>query len=182
MTRFGMEVVLAHPEGYEIMPEVEAVAARNAAASGGSFSKTGSMATAFEGADIVYPKSWAPFAAMQKRTELYGRCDMDGIAALEKELLAQNAAFKEWECTPALMDLTRDRRALYMHCLPADITGVSCTQGEVAAAVFDRYRDPLYQQAAFKPYVIAAMIFLARFSDPGEKFSQLLARARKRVC
>ena len=182
MTRFGMEVVLAHPEGYGIMPEVEAVAARNAAASGGSFSKTGSMATAFEGADIVYPKSWAPFAAMQKRTELYGRCDMDGIAALEKELLAQNAAFKEWECTPALMDLTRDRRALYMHCLPADITGVSCTQGEVAAAVFDRYRDPLYQQAAFKPYVIAAMIFLARFSDPGEKFSQLLARARKRVC
>jgi len=34
MTRFGMEVVLAHPEGYEVMPEVEAVAERNASQSG----------------------------------------------------------------------------------------------------------------------------------------------------
>jgi len=72
MTRFGMDVVLAHPEGYGIMPEVEAIAKRNAAAGGGSFTKTGSMAEAFEGADIVYPKSWAPFNAMEKRTELYG--------------------------------------------------------------------------------------------------------------
>ena len=96
MTRFGMDVVLAHPEGYGIMPEVEAIAKRNAAAGGGSFTKTGSMAEAFESADIVYPKSWAPFDAMQKRTELYGNNDMDGIKALEKDLLAQNANFKEW--------------------------------------------------------------------------------------
>lgn len=30
MTRFGMDVVLAHPEGYEVFSEVEAVAAENA--------------------------------------------------------------------------------------------------------------------------------------------------------
>jgi len=181
MTRFGMDVVLAHPEGYGIMPEVEAIAQKNAAASGGSFSKTGSMAEAFENADIVYPKSWAPFNAMEKRTDLYGKNDMDGIAALEKELLAQNANFQDWECTEARMSLTKNKNALYMHCLPADITAVSCTQGEVAASVFDRYRDPLYRQAGFKPYVIAAMIFLARFSDPAEKFLRLLARSRKRI-
>lgn len=181
MTRFGMDVVLAHPEGYGIMPEVEAIAARNAAASDGSFSKTGSMAAAFEGADIVYPKSWAPFNAMQKRTELYGNNDLDGITALEKELLDQNATFKEWECTQALMDLTKNGRALYLHCLPADISGVSCVQGEVAAAVFEHYRDPLYKQASFKPYIIAAMIFLAKFSNPAEKLLQLLRRNQKRV-
>jgi len=181
MTRFGMDVVLAHPEGYGIMPEVEAIAQKNAAASGGSFSKTGSMAEAFENADIVYPKSWAPFNAMEKRTDLYGKNDMDGIAALEKELLAQNANFQDWECTEARMSLTKNKNALYMHCLPADITAVSCTQGEVAASVFGRYRDPLYRQAGFKPYVIAAMIFLARFSDPAEKFLRLLARSRKRI-
>ena len=72
MTRFGMDVVLAHPEGYEVMPEVEEVAMKNAAASGGSFKRTNSMAEAFKDADIVYPKSWAPFAAMEKRTNLYG--------------------------------------------------------------------------------------------------------------
>ena len=95
MTRFGMDVVLAHPEGYEIFPEVEAVAGKNAAKSGGSFSKTNSMAEAFKDADIVYPKSWAPFAAMEKRTVLYGNGDTDGINALEKELLAQNAQHKD---------------------------------------------------------------------------------------
>ena len=26
MTRFGMDVVLAHPEGYDVMPEVEEIA------------------------------------------------------------------------------------------------------------------------------------------------------------
>ncbi|MBW2683477.1 MAG: knotted carbamoyltransferase YgeW, partial [Deltaproteobacteria bacterium] len=65
MTRFGMEVSLAHPEGYEVMPEVEAIATKNAAAGGGKFSKTNSMEEAFAGADIVYPKSWAPFSAME---------------------------------------------------------------------------------------------------------------------
>ncbi len=48
MTRFGMHVVLAHPKGYEVMPEVEQVASRNAAKSGGTFTKTNSMAEAFE--------------------------------------------------------------------------------------------------------------------------------------
>lgn len=68
-----------------------------------------------------------------------------------------------------------------MHCLPADISGVSCDQGEVAASVFDRYRDPLYKQAGFKPYIIAAMIFLARFSNPGEKLATLIKKRHLRV-
>ena len=124
------------------------------------------MAEAFAGADIVYPKSWAPFAAMQQRTDLYGAGDMDGIKKLEKELLAQNANHKDWECTEALMASTRNGEALYMHCLPADINDVSCVDGEVEASVFDRYRDPLYKEASFKPYIIAAMIFMSQVKDP----------------
>ncbi len=181
MTRFGMDVVLSHPEGYGIMPEVEEIAEQHAETGGGSFTRTDSMAEAFMDADIVYPKSWAPFNAMEKRTELYGKGDMDGIKDLEKELLAQNARFKDWECTEELMSLTKDKKALYMHCLPADITGVSCEQGEVEATVFDRYRDPLYKEASFKPYVIAAMIFLSRFSDPADKLLNLVNRGQKRI-
>lgn len=166
LTRFGMDVTLAHPEGYEVMPDVEAVADKNAKASGGKFSKTHSMAEAFAGADIVYPKSWAPFAAMEKRTKLYGDGDTDGIKALEKVLLGQNAEHKDWECTEDLMKTTKDGKALYMHCLPADITGVSCKAGEVEGSVFDRYRVPLYKEASYKPYIIAAMIFLSKVKDP----------------
>ena len=176
MTRFGMDVVLAHPEGYEVMPEVVEVAKKNAEASGGSFSMTNSMEEAFRDADIVYPKSWAPFAAMEKRTNLNGEGDTEGIQALEKELLAQNAGHKDWCCTEDLMALTKDKKALYLHCLPADINGVSCEEGEVEASVFDRYRDSLYRQASYKPYIIAAMIFLAKQKDPAATLEALARR------
>ena len=181
MTRMGMDVCLAHPEGYEIMSDVEEVAKKNAAASGGSFTKTNSMAEAFKDADIVYPKSWAPFVAMEKRTDLYGKGDFDGIKALEKELLAQNAKHKDWACTEEMMKLTKEGKALYMHCLPADITGVSCKEGEVDASVFDRYRTPLYKEASYKPYIIAAMIFLAKFKNPQETLKSLEEASKQRV-
>jgi knotted carbamoyltransferase YgeW len=179
-TRLGMDVVLAHPEGYEVMSEVEEVAKANAQKSGGSFTKTNSMAEAFKDADIVYPKSWAPYAAMEKRTKLYGEGDFEGIKALEQELLAQNATHKDWTCSEELMKTTKDGKALYLHCLPADITGVSCEEGEVDASVFDRYRTPLYKQASFKPYVIAAMILLAKFEHPADLLEGLAKAGTER--
>lgn len=179
-TRFGMDVTLAHPEGYEVMPEVEEIARKNALATGGSFKKCNSMAEAFEGADIVYPKSWAPFAAMEERTKLYQQGDKDGINALEKRLLAQNAEHKDWACTEEMMRRTKDGKALYMHCLPADITGLSCAEGEVDNSVFDRYITPLYKEASFKPYIIAAMMFLAKVKDPVKALMELDMADRKR--
>lgn len=173
MTRFGMDVVLAHPEGYEVMEDVIKTAEENAEKSGGSFKVTNSMEEAFKDADIVYPKSWAPFKAMEERTDLYAKGDIDGINALEKRLLSQNAEHKDWECTEEMMKLTKDGKALYLHCLPADISGVSCEEGEVEASVFDRYRVPLYKEASFKPYIIAAMIFLAKVKDPAAMLRKL---------
>ena len=110
-TYVGMEVVLALiREGYEIMPEVEEVARKNAEKTGGSFRVSYDMADAFKDADIVYPKSWAPFAAMEKRTNLYARRRFRGIKTLEKELLAQNAEHKDWCCTEELMKTTKRRQ------------------------------------------------------------------------
>ncbi len=179
-TRFGMDVVLAHPEGYEIMPEVEKIAEENAKKSGGSFKKVNSMEEAFQDADIVYPKSWAPFKAMEERTRLYREGDKAGIDALEQRLLAQNAEHKDWACTEEMMKRTKDGKALYMHCLPADITGLSCKEGEVDNSVFDRYIVPLYKEASFKPYIIAAMIFLSKVKDPVNALKDLEARGDKR--
>jgi len=173
MTRFGMEVGLAHPDGYEVMSDVVKVAGENAQKSGGKFYKTNEMMDAFHDADIVYPKSWAPYAAMEKRTVLYEQGDDAGIKALEKELLAENAKHMDWTCSETLMEMTKGGKALYMHCLPADITGVSCKNGEVAASVFDRYREPLYREAGFKPYIIAAMMFLSKCKNPEEMLKKL---------
>ncbi len=136
-TRLGMEVVLAHPEGYEVMPEVEEIAKKQAEASGGSFRRTNDMKDAFK--------------------------------------------HKDWACTEEMMSLTKDGKALYLHCLPADITGVSCEEGEVDATVFDRYRIPLYKEASYKPYVIAAMIFLSKFKNPVETLKELERKGTERV-
>ena len=180
-TRFGMDVVLAHPEGYDVMSDVEDVAAENAKKSGGSYKKVSSMEEAFKDADIVYPKSWAPYAVMEERTKLVEEGKFDELKELEKRCLANNAKFKNWTCSEELMKTTKDGKALYMHCLPADITGVSCKEGEVDASVFDRYRVPLYKEASYKPYIIAAMIFLSKFKDPSAKLAELLEEGKKRV-
>ncbi|MDY0003324.1 MAG: knotted carbamoyltransferase YgeW [Polyangia bacterium] len=180
MTRFGMDVALAYPEGYDLLPETLEQARAGAAASGGRFTVSHSMAKAFKGADIVYPKSWAPFAVMERRTKLLEQKDDAGLVALEKECLAQNARYKGWECTGAMMKHTRRGKALYMHCLPADITGVSCKAGEVSAAVFEKYRIPTYQEASWKPFVIAAMILTSRFRDPAAVLAHLGCKAGAR--
>ena len=180
-TRFGMDVVLAHPEGYDVMSDVEEIATKNAAASGGSYKKVNTMAEAFKDADIVYPKSWAPFAVMEERTKLVGEGRFDELKDLEKRCLENNAKFKDWTCTEELMKTTKDGKALYMHCLPADITGVSCKEGEVEASVFDRYLVPLYKEASYKPYIIAAMIFLSKFKHPGAKLTELMDKETPRI-
>jgi len=181
MTRFGMEVDLAYPEGYTLIPDVVELAGNNATASGGKFRVVNSMEEAFSDADIVYPKSWAPFGVMQRRTQLLKKSDKEGLKLLEQECLANNARFKNWECTEEMMNLTKDGKALYMHCLPADISGVSCREGEVQDSVFDRYRIETYKEAGFKPYIIAAMIFNNKFNNAAEMLEKLFTVNRKRI-
>ena len=166
MSRFGMEVVLAYPEGYDLLPETVNSAQAFAEQSGGSFRITHSMTDAFTDADVVYPKSWAPMTVMQERTRLLKEGNLQALQALEKQCLAENARHQDWECTEEMMKLTRNGNALYEHCLPADISGVSCPKGEVAKSVFERYRIHTYQEAGYKPFVIAAMIFLSKIKNP----------------
>ena len=181
MTRFGMDVRLAYPEGYNLIPEIEQHAAQSATRSGGSFSVSHSMDEAFADADIVYPKSWAPYHVMQQRTDLLRAGDSAGLTSLEQSCLAMNKRFIDWECSEEKMKRTAAGRALYMHCLPADISGVSCERGEVAADVFEAQRDATYREAGYKPYIIAAMILMAKFKQPATLLRDLLKRNTTRV-
>ncbi|RMF09191.1 MAG: knotted carbamoyltransferase YgeW [Candidatus Neomarinimicrobiota bacterium] len=166
MTRLGMDVHLAHPPGYDLVPDIVRRAREQAQASGGGFTLSHDLNAAFREADVVYPKSWAPYHIMEQRTELLKAGDTAGLEELEQAALQENARHTDWECTDEKLALTRGGEALYLHCLPADITGVSCDRGEVSASVFDRYRTRLYRQARYKPFVIAAMILAGRFADP----------------
>ncbi len=174
MPRFGMHVVLAHPPGYDLVDEPLTAARNYARASGGSFDVVDSMDAAFKDADVVYPKSWAPAAIMRERTTLLRGGQKDKLADLERQALANNAKFKNWECHQARMALTRGGKALYMHCLPADVTGVNCQAGEVAKDVFERARFDTYREAGYKPFVIAAMILGLRFENPARVLAACL--------
>ena len=181
LPRFGMDVTLAHPEGYDLMGDRVDAAKKFAAENGCTFNQVNTMEEAFEGADIVIPKSWAPYAAMERRTNLYAEGDDAGIAALEKELLAQNATHQDWCSTTDLMEKTANGQdTIFMHPLPADISGVSCEHGEVMADVFDMHRVGMYKEASYKPYAIAAMMFLQKVADPAATLKALEESATPR--
>jgi len=181
MTRFGMNVELAYPEGYHLIPEIVDLAGEHARESGGSFNIGHSMKDAIKDADIVYPKSWAPFHVMQERTSLLKAKDMDGLAKLEQQALKNNAKYKAWEYTQGMHKTTKNGDALYMHCLPADISGVSCVEGEVEADVFEKYRIKTYHEAGYKPYIIAAMMFANQFKNPAATLQNIYESRLKRV-
>lgn len=181
MSRYGMEIELAYPEGYGLIPDIVEMAKTNAQASGGSFKISHNMAQSMRDADIVYPKSWAPYHIMEERTKLLLQGDKQGLSDLEKTCLANNAKHKDWEYDEAKMKLTKNQDALYMHCLPADISGVSCKEGEVNADVFEKYRIKTYLEAGFKPYIIAAMMFTYKFENPGAVLKQIVDRNSKRI-
>lgn len=181
MSRYGMNIELAYPEGYDLIPEIVEMAEKNSNQSGGTLNIAHSMEDAMKDADIVYPKSWAPFHIMQQRTELLKNADVEGLKNLEQTCLANNAKYKNWEYNEAKMKHTKNRDALYMHCLPADISGVSCKEGEVNAEVFEKYRIRTYLEAGFKPYIIAAMMFTNKFKSPSAVLQNILKRNEKRV-
>jgi knotted carbamoyltransferase YgeW len=180
MTRLGMNVVLAHPDGYALADEPIDAARRFASESGGSFEVVHSMADAFGDADIVYPKSWAPMSVMRERTRLLRAGETGALADLERQALEANARFRQWECNDAMMRRTRGGKALYLHCLPADVTEVSCAAGEVSRSVFDRARLDTYREASHKPFVIAAMILGTRFADPAAVLMNLVDEGQAR--
>ena len=174
MSRFGMNIELAYPEGYGLIPEIVNIARENSEKSGGTFNISHSMTNAMKDADIVYPKSWAPFHIMQERTQLLNAGDANGLGELEQKCLMENSKFKDWEYNEEKMKQTKNGDALYMHCLPADISGVSCKEGEVSADVFEKYRIQTYLEAGNKPYIIAAMIMASKFKNPAKTINKIL--------
>lgn len=134
-----------------------------------------------QGADIVYPKSWAPYQVMEQRTELLKKGDLQGLNDLEKLCLKENAKHTDWEYNESKRKLTINEDALYMHCLPADISGVSCKKGEVAADTFEKYRLLTYEEAGYKPYIIAAMMLANRYKKPADVLKSMLKKGKGRV-
>jgi len=137
MPRFGLDVTLAHPPEYELMPEIMEVAKQNAKETGAEFNVTHDMDEAFEGAHIVYPKSWGP---LRRTTD-------------QQEAAKITANYKDWICNDEKMDLT-DKNSIYMHCLPAD------RNSEVADSVIDGSHSVVYDEAENRLHTQKALMAL----------------------
>ena len=135
--RFGCDVVVAHPPGYELMPDLLDRANASAASGGGTISFTDDMDAAFDGADVVYPKSW-------------GRIDLFGD---ERAALDDAAGYQDWICDARRMSLASED-ALYMHCLPAD------RGHEVTDEVIDGPRSVVYDEAENRLHTGKALMAL----------------------
>jgi len=137
LPRLGIDVTLAHPPGYELMPDVMEQAAELATAGGGSITVVDDMDAAFEGADVVYPKSWGA-------QPLFSKPD---------EALALAQRHKDWICDERRMGLAA-ARAIYMHCLPAD------RGNEVTDAVIDGPQSVVYDEAENRLHTAKALMAL----------------------
>jgi N-acetylornithine carbamoyltransferase len=103
LPRFGIDVTLAYPPGFELMPEAVEKAKAAAEQAGATIEFTHDMDEAFAGADVVYPKSWG---------------SLDAFAGEDPSPVAAEG-FRDWICDARRMKLAKPD-ALYMHCLPAD--------------------------------------------------------------
>ncbi len=148
MTRFGMDVSLAHPPGYDLIGRTVESAKANAAESGGSFQIVDDMDAAFEDADIVYPKSWGIHDLMFARLNAKNQAEIDEN---ENECLAMNHLHKDWICDENRMRLAKDS-AVYMHCLPAD------RGSEVTDAVIDGPQSIVFQEAENRLHTAKAIM------------------------
>jgi N-acetylornithine carbamoyltransferase len=137
LPRFGMDVVVAHPPGFELMPEVVAKAEAAAARSGSTITFMDDMDEAFRGADVVYPKSWGRLDAFTE----------------ESKALAESGAFSDWICDARRMSLAAPD-ALYMHCLPAD------RGKEVTDEVIDGPQSVVFDEAENRMHTGKALLAL----------------------
>ncbi|NNF56311.1 MAG: knotted carbamoyltransferase YgeW [Acidimicrobiales bacterium] len=158
LSRFGANVTLAHPPGYQLTEQAMAAAESNAAG-GGSFRVVDNMDEAFANADIVYPKSWGAYDLMVERVGANAAGDKAALAEIEQRALARNALHTDWICDERRMAATKGGDALYLHCLPADIGA------EVSPGVMDLHKINVAKEANWKMYVVMALLAGAKVLD-----------------
>jgi len=131
--RYGMDVTLAYPEGFELPDWVIEEAKENALKYGGSFKVIHDIDAAFIDADIVIPKNWGSWSGKNPHVDIND--------------------FKNWKCTEERMKLAKST-VKYMHALPAD------RGNEVEDSVIDGPQSVVYQEAENRLHTAKAVMAL----------------------
>jgi N-acetylornithine carbamoyltransferase len=137
MSRFGMDITLAHPPEYKLMDNSLEKARSFAEKYNSNLEIVDDMDAAFEEADIVYPKSWG----------------IESLFHKPEEALAISTKYKDWICNDQRIKLANPE-AIYMHCLPAD------RGNEVTDSVIDGSQSVVYQEAENRLHTCKAIMSL----------------------
>lgn len=137
MPRFGIDVTLAYPPEFRLMPEIEEQARSNAREAGADFRISHRFEDAFEDADVVIPKSWGPLVTTRN----------------EEAGLHLISEYPDWRCDATHMALGKDR-LIYMHPLPAD------RGSEVTDEVIDGPQSVVFDEAENRLHVQKALMAL----------------------
>lgn len=135
--RFGMDVTLAYPEGYDLPDWVIERAKDYAEKNHGSITLTHDMEEAYKNADVVFPKNWGSWVT-------------NPSTDVVDSLLEANRA---WKCTEDMMSLT-SKDSLYMHALPAD------RNNEVEDSVIDGPHSVVFDEAENRLHTAKAVMTL----------------------
>ncbi|MGD8813665.1 MAG: ornithine carbamoyltransferase, partial [Anaerolineales bacterium] len=137
MPRFGLDIVLAHPPEFKLMPEIMEQAREQARKYKTGFEVTDSMEDGFRDADIVYAKSWGP---------LLTTTDPEKGKQIQDQ-------YESWITDEKKMALAKDD-AIYMHPLPAD------RNIEITDAVIDGEQSVVFDEAENRLHVQKAVMAL----------------------
>src|SRR5512145_2634742 len=137
MPRFGLDVVLAHPPEFKLMPEIMDQAREQAKKFRTGFEVVDDMDAAFKDADIIYAKSWGAMVHTPDAEE--------GAKIIKK--------YESWITDERRMTLAK-KDAIYMHPLPAD------RNIEVTDAVIDGSQSVVYDEAENRMHVQEAVMAL----------------------
>jgi ornithine carbamoyltransferase len=137
MPRFGMDVVLAHPPEFNLMPDILDQAKELARKNHTGFEVVHDMDEACRDADVIYAKSWGPLMTTHDLEE-------------GKEIQDR---YKDWIANEARMALGKDD-VIYMHPLPAD------REIEVANAVIDGPHSVVFDEAENRLHAQKAVMAL----------------------
>ncbi len=149
--RFGMDVVLAHPKEFKLMPRTVEAAKKYAKESGSKFSITHKMEEGFKNAVVCYPKSWG----------CHQYLDDKGVPEKDREKVGMEILnkYKKWVCTEKMMKRAK-KNAVYMHPLPAD------RGAEVEDAVIDGPQSIVFDQAENRLHTVKAIMAVTMGGRP----------------
>lgn len=143
-TRFGMNVVVAHPPSFDIDPKIVEMSKRNAKESGGSFEISHDFREALVGANVVFPRSWVTSELLRVGATAFG---------VSREVEIHNK-YRNWTLEQEHVDDLMDRRAIVTHVLPV-------FRGEEATdEVMEGRNSVIYEQAEDNFYAKMAVLSL----------------------